>query len=305
MFYRILLFLVPIWHMLLLRMSSHYQVYRKRTTALDMLTQATCSHTKQPKPDWVIQEVIRLKALLGNKAGCRTVAHTFNRLHQHSKNKPMTVGKTFVAETIKKHQYQIAIKRTDIRNKKPRWFAVNDTWAMDVSFAYTEENQTIPFLGIIDFGSRKLLNLKVLSNKSSWMLLGYLCIAIAKYGKPKKLRTDNEIIFNSFVFKTFLKLTSIHKQTIQTASPWQNGRIERAFGTLKPLLKQLIMKDKQVLQTVLTEFRYFYNHIRPHQNLDGKTPNEVFYHLDTSKPVKQAKLIKKLNGLLVGLKIKR
>lgn len=120
-----------------------------------------------------------------------------------------------------------------------------------------------------------------------------------------ELRTDNEIIFNSFVFKSFLRLVGIQKQTTQVAAPWQNGRIERAFGTLKPLLKQLVINDKPTLQLALAEFRWFYNRIRPHQNLQGKTPNEVFYGLDTSKPVKQAKVIKKLNGLLVGFKVKR
>lgn len=174
------------------------------------------SPKNQPKPAWVTNEVIRLKALLGKKAGCRTIAHTFNRLHGTKE----TVGKTFVANTIKKHHYRIAITRRNIRTKKPRVFAVNDTWAMDISFYTTTKPKALPFLGIIDFGSRKLLNLKSLTQKSSWMLLGYLCIAIAKYGKPNKLRTDNEIIFNSFVFKTFLKLVGIQKQTTQVAAPW-------------------------------------------------------------------------------------
>ncbi len=33
------------------------------------------------KPDWVVQEVLRLKALMGKQVGCRKVADTFNRLH--------------------------------------------------------------------------------------------------------------------------------------------------------------------------------------------------------------------------------
>lgn len=274
---------------------------RKSTKPTVKYPEPPTKHNNHPKPNWVAKEIIRLKALLGKQAGCRTIAHTFNRLHGTQE----TVGKTFVANTIKKHQYKIALRRRDIRTKKPREFAVNDTWAMDISFYTTTKTKAVPFLGIIDFSSRKLLNLKTLTRKSSWMLLGYLCIAIAKHGKPKKLRTDNEIIFNSFVFKTFLKLIGIQKQTTQVAAPWQNGRMERAFGTIKPVLKQLVIKDSTSLQTVLTTCQQFYNTIRPHQNLDGKTPNEVFYNVDTTKPVKQAKIVKKLDGLLVGIKIKR
>jgi hypothetical protein len=48
------------------------------------------------KPEWVVQEVLRLQALMGKSAGCRKVADTFNRLHA-----PTRVGKSFVSDTIR------------------------------------------------------------------------------------------------------------------------------------------------------------------------------------------------------------
>ena len=42
-----------------------------------------------PKPRWVRQEIIRLKALMPD-AGCRTIMHSFNLADRRS----MTVGKT-------------------------------------------------------------------------------------------------------------------------------------------------------------------------------------------------------------------
>ena len=48
-----------------------------------------------PKPPWVRREVLRLKAWMP-QAGCRTIAHAFNRLH--GERRQMTVGKTFVAD---------------------------------------------------------------------------------------------------------------------------------------------------------------------------------------------------------------
>ncbi len=147
---------------------------------------------------------------------------------------------------------------------------------MDLSFYTTTDNTTQPFIGIIDHGSRKLLSLNTIVNKSSWTLLGHLCLAIGKYGKPKKLRTDNEVIFTSFVFKTFLKLVNIQQQKIPTASPWCNGRIERLFGTLKPMLKLFTISNKKELQSWLVQFNLWYNQHRPHQNLGGKTPKEIW-----------------------------
>ncbi len=143
---------------------------------------------------------------------------------------------------------------------------------MDLSFYTTSQNHTQMILGIIDHGSRKLLYLNQIINKSNWVLLGYLCLTIAKYGKPKKLRTDNEIIFNSFVFKTFLKLVNIKKQTTPVASPWC-----RLFGTLKPMIKTHYIENYFKLNSFLTQFKFWYNNHRTHQNLKGKTPNEVWY----------------------------
>lgn len=110
---------------------------------------------------------------------------------------------------------------------------------MDLTFFTDNAKQTHASLGIIDHGSRVLLCLRRLTVRNSSTLLGYLCLTIGRYGKPRKLCTDNEAVFNFWVFRTFLKRVGIQKQTTNVHSPWQNGRMERLFGTLKPVLRQL------------------------------------------------------------------
>jgi len=56
----------------------------------------------------------------------------------------------------------------------------------------------------------------------------------------------------------------------------QNGRVERFFGTLKDKLDRLAVDSLQALNQALGEFRFFYNHVRPHQNLGGRTPAEAW-----------------------------
>jgi putative transposase len=180
--------------------------------------------------------------------------------------------------------------------------AVNAVWGMDMSFLTDNSGKTHAFVGIIDHGSRVCTQLCVLLNKKSWTLLGHLCLAIGKYGKPKALRTDNEACMNSFVFRTFLKLVGIHKQTIPVASPWCNGRIERFFGSCKPVLKQLVIPGKLALQAALNEWCYFYNHVRPHQNLNGMTPVEAWKGLNPAdlKQTKSATAVQALDGEVGG-----
>ena len=285
-----------------------YQHYHRRRKSLNLTisNEAEINYFSgycQRKPAWVTAEVLRLKAHMG-KAGCRSVAITFNRLHQNT-----SIGKTFVAEAIKRNQYQLSCIKRDIRSRAPCTVSINTVWGLDLTFKTDQQDKLNNLLGIIDHGSRLAISLTTVINKRSWTILGHLCLAIGKYGKPKAIRTDNENIFNSFVFRTMLKLTGIKHQQTQVCAPWQNGRIERLFGTLKPLLKQLVLPNSTALEIALCEFKLFYNHVRPHQNLNGLTPAEVWQGMTIVdfkiKQKHQPELVQALDGLLVGYYLRR
>jgi putative transposase len=87
---------------------------------------------------------------------------------------------------------------------------------------------------------------------------------------PKIIRTDNEVVFTSRLFRFGLKFLGIKWKPIQLSSPWQNGRIERLFGTLKESLDHWKVYSMNQLNGDLDVFRFWYNFIRPHQHLDGK-----------------------------------
>ncbi len=159
-------------------------------------------------------------------------------------------------------------------------------------------------VSILDHGSRVVIRLAVALNRR--MLLGHLCPAIGQHGKPKRLRTDNEAIFTSFTFRAFLWLAGIGHQRIDTCALWQNGRIERLFGLLKPLLRQLALPSRLALQAALDEFRLFHNHIQPHQNLHGQTPAEVWNARSETKSVRTDNapvFVQALDGQLAGFYI--
>jgi len=63
------------------------------------------------KPLWVIKKVIYLKAM-SKHYSCRQIAEAFNRLY--SEQAGITISKSFVAYTIRKHKHQIHTLR-----KKP------------------------------------------------------------------------------------------------------------------------------------------------------------------------------------------
>ena len=205
------------------------------------------------KPAWVVREVMRLKALMPD-AGCRLIADSFNR--RFALSRKMTVGKSFVCETVRKYQYEIQVLRKKIKHAKPKAIPRNWVWGMDLTGKTDMQGMLHMLLGIVEHGSRAALCLLALLNKSSWTLLGHLFLAIGKYGTPKFLRTDNESIFTSRLFRGALFLLGIRQQRSDPGCPWQNGRVERFFGTLKNKLDRLEVVSLDALSVALGEFGF-------------------------------------------------
>jgi len=194
-------------------------------------------------------------------------------MHQH---KGMSVGKSYVNETIKKHQYEIQILRRKIKHKRPKPLPLNLIWGVDMTGKADSTGQLHNILGIIEHQSRCCLTLRSLSDKASITLLENLIAAIKLYGKPKLIRTDNEAVFTSKLFRLGLWMLGIKHQRTEVACPWQNGKVERFFGTLKQKLNQWEVASPEEIVHSLQLFRFWYNHVRPHDYLDGSTPAEIW-----------------------------
>ncbi|MFC1747242.1 transposase [Pseudomonadota bacterium] len=159
----------------------------------------------------------------------------------------------------------------------------NLIWGMDLTGKTDSDKDTHHILGIVDHHSRGILCLEAVQTKATSSLLRCLLDCIDKYGKPKYVRTDNEAVFTSKLFALALWLLNIRHQKTDLHCPWQNGRVERFFGTLKERLNQLEVNSFDQLNLALGEFRFWYNHVRPHQYLDDCTPAEVWNGVDIYK----------------------
>ncbi|RYH66479.1 MAG: transposase [Alcaligenaceae bacterium] len=259
---------------------------------------------KNRKPEWVLRQLILLKAHLPN-VGCRTLAITFNRVFAHH---DVGVSKSFVHGVLREHAHAVWTLRRQLRAAVPRDVEVNHCWGIDLTGCTDAAGQRHTLLGVIDHGSRRLLALRPVIRKSGWCLLGYLCLAIGTFGKPKFVRTDNERCFTGKVFARGLDALGIRHQRIDLQCPWQNGRIERFFGTLKPLLRQWQFNGRAALTLSLREFADWYNELRPHQNLNGRTPVEAWNNVDpfhAPKPPRDVRFVQRWDGLMGGFHVRR
>lgn len=104
-----------------------------------------------PKPKWVRQEVIRLKALMP-QVGCRTIAHHFNR--RLAARRDMTVSKTYIADTCRRHQYLIYEARRKLKHRMPRPIPRNRIWGCDLLTKTDQDGRAQLALAIVDHASR-------------------------------------------------------------------------------------------------------------------------------------------------------
>ena len=268
------LVLTRIFHRLLLHRRHRYFGQKSATRDKKHTSEKkrACDRRTRPKPPWVLKEVIHLQAMYPRK-GCRAISYLFNRLNEHDKH--ITVSKSWVYEKLRQHRYAVALERRRIHNKPAKNWPKNQLWQIDLTHIPDVNGEPFRILGCIDTGTRTCVGLQQAERKTSIALLTQVLRLCRTYGMPKVIQTDNEACFTSLFFRLGLRLAKIKHKTSDVASPWQNGRIERFFGTFKYYARQVRLQHADIDMN-LQLFRLFYNSVRPHSNLGGKTPAEAW-----------------------------
>jgi putative transposase len=250
------------------------------------------------KPDWVRLAVFDLALGLPG-AGYRTIAHCFNlqlalqsQQTAQGKTEIATVSKTFVAKLLTSQRAALAQARQRARSRsQARREPIQTTWGIDLTGLPLTDGSSVPVFGVIDHGSRAIVALEPVATYNSLILLGKLLIAMGTHGKPKAVRSDNDAVFKTWLFRAVLRFIGVHQQFTDLGSPWQNGRIERFWRTLKSELQTKAVRSRfnghdiqtrmkfasvDAMRSLLDAFRFSYNAHRPHQSLGGATPAMVW-----------------------------
>ncbi|SFV16974.1 Transposase InsO and inactivated derivatives [Pseudoduganella namucuonensis] len=224
----------------------------------------------------------------------------------HAARNGMTVSKTWVAEVVRAHRYEVADLRRRFKRHVPPAQPCNAVWGIDFTGKADLAKRIHPVLGVIDYGSRSALVLRPLPNRTAITTLKALLAAMETYGVPAAIQTDNEAVFTSRLFRFSLRLLGIRHRLSAPGAPWQNGWIERLFGTLKEKLDRVAVAGFDDLRLAMGEFRFWYNHVRPHQHLQGWTPAEAWRGLDPyAHAPESVEHFSAWDGLLRGVYLRR
>ncbi len=231
------------------------------------------------KAAWVRRRVLELHEHHG--LSHRKLAALFNQLYFAQTG--VSVGRTWVRELLM-HEAHLALHRQrELKHKVPARITNNRLWGLDTTCVTDGEGVQQIVLGAIDHGSRLNLMLRHLRHLNRWTFLGALLLAFGEYGRPVAIKTDNHPVFRSPVVKVFLQWCGVRLLHSRPARPWENGYIERLFGTFKACLADYPIANVQHLRSALPAFQFWYNVTRPHQHLAGQTPQQAWTGVDPLK----------------------
>lgn len=153
----------------------------------------------------------------------------------------------------------------------------NQVWAIDIT--YVPMRKGFMYLcAVIDIHTRYVVNWSISNTMTAEWCRQVVEEAIAQYGKPEILNTDQGSQFTSGVFTELLKEKEIQASMDGKGRAIDNIFIERLWRSVKYEHIYLRVPDDGVgLYKGLNDYFCFYNSERLHQSLGYKTP-EVLYN---------------------------
>jgi putative transposase len=152
----------------------------------------------------------------------------------------------------------------------------NQVWAYDFVHDTCASGQTLKMLTVVDEWTRESLAIEVATSMGAAAVIAVLEKAFKTYGTPAVLRSDNGPEFIARALKIWALVNHSETATIQPGKPWQNGCVESFNGTFRrECLDGEWFSNLREARIVIEQWRWEYNHCRPHSSLLYKTPNEV------------------------------
>ena len=177
-------------------------------------------------------------------------------------------------KTTRKHPehrvYPYRLSRLDIHRP-------GQVYAMDITYIPMARG-FVYLAAVMDGYSRKVLSWRVSITMDVHFCLEAMEEAIARYGKPESVNTDQGSQFTSQAFTGLLKEQDI-QSSMDGKGAWRDHvSVERLWRSVK--YEEVYLHACDTVSDARAGIgRYFdvYNRRRPHSSLKRKTPDQVYY----------------------------
>ena len=131
-------------------------------------------------------------------------------------------------------------------------------------------------VAVIDWYSPQVLSWRLSNTMDTAFCVAALEEALICYGKPEIFNTDQGSQFTSEAFTAVLKAADVRISMDGKGRALDNIFVERLWRSVK--YEEIYLKQYQSMQEAragLAAYFRFYNHQRPHQALENRTPAEM------------------------------
>jgi transposase InsO family protein len=260
--------------------NSWVRAYRKHGEQ-GLYSPSTC-HKKASKPlnSNLKSQIIELKKA-DPQRGVRRISDIMRRFFLLPAS-PDTVRKTL-------HEAKLIDPPPKKRRKniqKPRRFeraTPNQMWQTDIcTFRLAGKNAYL--LGYIDDYSRYIVGMEIYRSQTATNLLEIYRGAVAEYGVPKEMLTDNGRQYTNWrgttKFEKELKKDRVKHIKSSPHHPMTLGKIERFWKTiLNEFLFRCQFDSFENARERLALWIKYYNYKRPHQGIGGLCPADRYFEV--------------------------
>jgi hypothetical protein len=161
--------------------------------------------------------------------------------------------------------------------------APNQLWQTDLfTFVLKRQNRRVYLVAFMDDHSRFLTGYGLHGSQSTALVIEVLRAAIAGYGVPAEILTDNGTQYVTWrgksQFTRELEKLGVRQIVARPKRPQTLGKIERFWGTLwRECVESAVFIDLEDARRRIGMFIDHYNFQRVHSGIDGLVPADRFF----------------------------
>jgi hypothetical protein len=160
----------------------------------------------------------------------------------------------------------------------------NQLWQTDLfTFILKRQNRRVHLVAFMDDHSRFITGYGLHGSQSTALVIEVVRAAIAAYGVPAEILTDNGAQYVTWrgksQFSKELEKLGIKQIVARPKRPQTLGKIERFWGTLwRECLESAIFRDLEDARARIGLFIDHYNFARVHSGIEGLVPADRFFY---------------------------
>lgn len=159
----------------------------------------------------------------------------------------------------------------------------DQVWCSDITYIPMRRG-FLYLVAVMDWATRKLLSWRLSNTLEAEFCIAALEEALARYGRPDIFNTDQGSQFTSPRFVEVLTGAGVRVSMDGRGRWMDNVFIERLWRSLKYECVYLhAFETGSELRAGLTRWIGYYNGQRPHSALAGRTPDEAYGIMDTTR----------------------